>query len=130
MSNITGVNGLVKVGANTIAEIVGFNLDRGANIIPDHNLNSTTETSKSGRTNWSVTIDVNFDVTDTTGQGAMAVGSTVALSLQPAGDTTGDITYTGNAIVESAGQAVADEAIVSQSFSLKGSGALTEGTVA
>lgn len=130
MANITGVDGLVKIGANTVAELMSFSIEESANTIPDHVLGSTAATFKAGRTSWSGSIECNWDETDTTGQGAMTVGATVAITFLPEGATTGDVSLTGTAVIASASKSISDDSIVTQSFSLTGSGALVVGTAA
>jgi len=130
MAAKTGVGGLVKVASNTVAEINGFTVEESANTISNTNLNDTAESSIAGRTSWSATIECFWDKSDTTGQGALAIGASVSVVLQPEGDTSGDETLTGTAIVTSASKTIADEAMTSRSFSLQGVGALVVGTVA
>ena len=128
MATKTGVAGLVKVATNTVAEITGFSVEESANAISNTNLNDTAESVIAGRTSWSASIDCLWDKSDTTGQGALTVGAEVAVILQPEGDTSGDETLTGTALVTSASKVIADEAMTARSFSLQGVGALVVGT--
>ena len=53
-----------------------------------------------GAVDWSGTVSCWWDATDTNGQEAMDVGTTITtLSLQPEGDTAADVTYSGSAII-------------------------------
>jgi len=128
MANHTGVDGLVTVGGVTVAELTGFSYDESANTIPNNNLNSTSESKVAGRTNWAGSIDVNWDETDTTGQGAMTIGASISVVFKPEGATTGDTIKSGTAIIAGVSMSVADDAIITKSFSLEGVGALVEGT--
>jgi len=129
MAAITGVLGLVKVATNTVAQITSFSIDESANMISDSELTDAAETSIAGRTSWSGTIECMWDDADTTGQGAMTIGSSLAFEFQPEGATAGSAEYSGTGLIESRGLAVADESMITQSFSVKGTGALTIGTV-
>lgn len=130
MATHTGVDGLVQVGGNTVAEIKSFSIDESANPINDSNLNDAAETHLIGRTSWTASIEVQWDETDTTGQEAMTIGASIAATFLPEGNTTGDVSMAGTASITNRSTAVAEEAIITQSFTLQGNGALTRGTVA
>ncbi|WP_299077935.1 hypothetical protein [uncultured Paraglaciecola sp.] len=130
MAKVRGRDGVVKIGANTVGAVVGFSLEETMEPIDDTELNSVEMTHVSGDTSWSATIECMWDKADTTGQGAMTIGASVALILQPEGDTSGDETRSGTASIVSKASANAKGEMVSQSFSLQGSGALTVGAVA
>lgn len=128
MANHTGVAGVVQIGGNTVAELKGFSIDESATIIDDSTINDAAQTNKVGRTSWTGTIEVQWDETDTTGQGAMTIGAQVSVSFRPEGSTIGDTIFNGTAIINSVGKAIADEAVITQTFGLTGTGALTETT--
>ena len=130
MANHTGTDGVVTIGGNTVAELKSFSIDESANTIDDSVLSDTATTVQAGRTSWSGSIECLWDETDTTGQGAMTVGASVTIVFLPEGNTTGDTSYTGTAIITGVSKAIAEESMITQSFSLTGSGALTAGTVA
>ena len=129
MANHKGSEGTVKIGANTIAEIIGWTADESANTIDDSELGDTWMTNKSGQQSWTASIECHWDETDTTGQGAMTTGTEVTLNLYPEGAASTDTYYTGLAIVSGIGRAGAVDGVVSASYSLTGNGALTESTV-
>lgn len=129
MANHTGVDGLIQIGGNTVAELKSFSIEESANTIDNSNLNSTSTTFVAGKTSWNGSIECQWDETDTTGQGAMTAGATVAVIFYPEGNTSGDTTYTGSAVITGVSKAIAEDAIITQSFTLQGSGALTAGTV-
>lgn len=128
MAITTGVGGIVTIGGNVVAEINGFSFDESATAISDTGLNDAAETNLGGRTSWSGSIEVMWDKADATGQGAMTIGASVAIVFKPEGATTGDRTFTGNAIITGRSQAVADEAIITQTFTLQGTGVLVSGS--
>ena len=123
-----GSEGSVAVGANTVAEVTGFSFDETADTI------ETTALSNSGRSyvadyvTFSGTIDCMWDETDTNGQEAMTVGSSVTLNLYPEGSSAGTYYY-GTAIITSISRANAMGSVVTASFSFQGTNVLTQGTV-
>ena len=128
MGTLTGVGGIVTVGGNAVAEINGWSFDESATAIGSSNIATAAETNLAGKTSWSGSIECMWDKADATGQGAMTIGATLTVVFKPEGATIGDQIYTGTAIITGRSQAVADEAIVSQTFTLQGSGALVSGS--
>lgn len=130
MATHTGSEGTVKVGANAIAEIRSFSIEESADTLEDTTMGDTARTYKSSLTNYTGTIDVLWDETDTTGQGALTIGTSVTLNLYPEGDTSGDVYYTGTAIVTGRTINSSFDGLVEMSISVQGSGALSQTTVA
>ena len=124
----TGKDGTISVGGSTVGEITGFSFDEGMSPISDHNLNDAAESNVAGRTNWNASVEVMWDKGDS-GQSALTIGATVALILYPEGVGSGSQRYTGGGLVTGRSQSVADEAIVTQSFTIQGSGVLVSDTV-
>lgn len=129
MANHKGSEGTVAIGANTVAEIRNWSLNESGDTIEDTELGDSAKTFQAGSTEWEGSIDCFWDETDTTGQGAMTIGSTVTLNLYPEGETSGDTYYTGSAIVTGVSRQAANDGMVEASYSVKGAGALTEDTV-
>lgn len=130
MANHKGSEGVVKVGAVTVAEVRGFEFTQSAETIEDTTLADTEKTFQVGNTEWSGSLSCWWDETDTTGQGALTAGASVTLNLYPEGATTGDKYYTGTALITSLAIANAINGIVSAEFQFKGTGALTLSTAA
>jgi len=130
MAKVSGDDGVVKIGANTVASVSRFTLDESMDLIEDTDLGETAKGHVAGNTMWTCEIECKWDKADTTGQGAMTIGATVAISLQPEGDVTGDETRSGNALVTARSGANEKGAMVTQNFSLTGDGVLTVGAVA
>jgi predicted secreted protein len=130
MATHTGSEGTVKVGANAIAEIRSFSIEQSADTLEDTTMGDTARTYKSSLTTYTGTVDVLWDETDTTGQGALTIGASVTLNLYPEGDTSGDTYYTGTAIVTGRTINSSFDGLVEMSISVQGSGALTQTTVA
>lgn len=130
MATHTGSEGTVKVGSNAIAEIRSFSIEESADTLEDTSMGDTARTYKSSLTTYTGSVDVLWDETDTTGQGALTIGAEVTLNLYPEGDTSGDTYYTGTAIVTGRTINSTYDGLVEMSISVQGSGALTETTVA
>lgn len=131
MATHTGVEGVVKLGSNAVAEVRDWSFTVTANMVEDSNQNDTTSTFIAGRSSWTANINCMWDETDTNGQEALTIGASVTLNLYPEGATTGDKYYTGTALVQSFGVTVPDgNGMVTRTVSLQGSGALTLSTAA
>lgn len=129
MATLTGNSGTVKVGANAIAEIRSFSVDETMDTIESTSMGDTYRTFETSLKSWNGSVDIFFDDTDTTGQGALTVGSEVTVNFQIEGDTTGDHLLSGAAIVTGRTINSSFDGLVEASLSLQGDGALTEGTV-
>jgi predicted secreted protein len=129
MATLQGNNGTVKVGSVAIAEIRSFSIDETMDTIESTSMGDTYRTFETSLKSWSGSVDVFFDDTDTTGQGALTVGSEVTVNFQIEGDTTGDHLLSGTAIVTDRSISSSFDGLVEASLSLQGDGALTEGTV-
>lgn len=130
MANHVGTDGVVTIGGNTVAELTAFSIEENAATIDDSVLGTTTKSSKTGKIGWSGSIECHWDETDTTGQGAMAAGAEVTVVFLPEGNTTGDTSFTGTAVITGKSLSVGIDSMIAQSFTLEGRGALAEGTVA
>jgi len=129
MATHAGSEGTVKVGSNAIAEIRSFSIEESADTLEDTSMGNSARTYKPSLTTYTGSIDVLWDETDTTGQGALTVGAEVTLNLYPEGDTTGDVELTGAAIVTGRSINSSYDGLVEMSISVQGNGALTTTTV-
>ena len=134
MTQFHGSDGIVKFGANTVAEVKGFTGNESAETYrtnaPTMNDPAPAATFKAGETSWDCSLDCYWDDTDTLGQEAATIGATVVVHLMPEGDTTGDNDISGSAIVTGLGIPSAHDGIVERTIQLQGTGALTHGTAA
>lgn len=129
MANHHGSEGLVKIGAVTVAEVTGFNFTLTAEYAEDTTLADTAKTyNVAAITAWSGSVTAYWDETDTSGQVAFVTGSNVALKLYPEGATTGDTYYYGDVLVTEVTRTVARGAVTEISFNFVGNGVLTVGT--
>jgi hypothetical protein len=130
MATHTGSEGTVKVGVNPIAEIRSFSVEESADTLDDTTMGDTARTYKPSLTTFTGTIDVLWDETNTTGQGALTIGAAITLNLYPEGDTAGDTYLAGAAIVTGRTVNSSFDGLVEMSISVQGNGALTQTTVA
>ena len=129
MATHKGSEGIVKVGSNSVAEIRSYSIEESADTLEDTSMGDSARTYKPSLTAFSGSLDVFWDETDTSGQGALSIGSEVTLNVYPEGDASGDTYYTGSAIVTGVSRTGAFDGLVEASISVQGNGALTETTV-
>lgn len=132
MATHTGTEGSVEIGANAIAEVRSYTLTQEGETADTTTLDNTSgwRTHKHTLKSWNGEVTCFWDETDTNGQVALTVGSSVTLNLYPEGNSTGDNYYTGTATVTAAEVSAAVDGIVEAKFSFMGNGALTRGNVA
>ena len=125
-----GSEGYVKVGSSTVAEVQNWSLTETAETIDTSSMGDTARSYVPSLTTASGSVAVRWDETDTSGQGAMTVGSEVTLNLYPEGSDSGDTYATLSAIITEAGVSGSFDGLVEASFSFTANGAVTWGTVA
>ena len=130
MATHKGSEGIVKVGSsNVVAEIRSYSIEESADTLEDTSMGDSAKTYKASLTSFSGSLDVFWDETDSSGQGALSIGAEVTLNFYPEGDTAGDTYYTGSAIVTGVSRTASYDGLVEASISVQGNGALTESTV-
>jgi hypothetical protein len=129
MANHHGSEGLVKIGANTVAEVTGFSFTATAEYAEDTTLSDTAKTyNTTAITSWNGSVTAFWDETDTNGQLAFVTGSNITLNLYPEGASTGDAYYYGSALVTEITRNVQRGAVTEITFNFIGNGALSTGT--
>lgn len=129
MATHAGSEGKVFIGTSQVAEVKSWSLEVTSDTVDASIIGTQWRKNQATIKSWSGSFDGFWDETDTTGQGALAVGATVTLNLYPEGDATGATFWTGNAIVTSIAYSGSFDGIVEATFSFTGSGALDEDTV-
>ena len=129
MATHTGSEGVIKSGANTVAEVRSYTVSETGDTIEDTSMGDASRTYKAGLKTWTASVEAMWDETDTNGQGSFDVGSSVTLNVYPEGSSSGDIYYTGSAIVTGKTVNETFDGMVEASFTLQGTGALSESTV-
>ena len=128
MTTATGNSGVVKVGTNTVAEVVSFTINENADRVEDTALGDTNRTYKAGLTDVGGTVECHYDASDTNGQEAMTPGSTVSFTFWPEGAGTGNPEATVSATILSIVTTVQFNEIISRTFEWGAAGTLTWGT--
>jgi hypothetical protein len=131
MATFTGVAGLVHWDGDSIGEMTSFSLDVNQEPVEDTVISDTTRSYQAGILNWSGTAEV-FWSDDDTGQVAMWTELLTPVAKEmiffPEGASTGDIKWTGNALITSHSLTSSTNSMVSMSISFQGTGALVKGT--
>ena len=126
MATHTGSEGTVRVGAtNSVLEIRSYSVEETADTVEDTSMGDSYRSFKTTLKGWSGSVDVFWDETDTTGQGALVPGAEVAIRFYPEGATTADTYYTGQAIVTGKTITGSFDGMVESTITLQGTGALT-----
>lgn len=128
MATHTGSEGVIKSGANTVAEVRSYTVSETGDTIEDTSMGDASRTFKAGLKTWTASVEAFWDETDTNGQGSFDVGSSVTLNVYPEGSSTGDVYYTGSALVTGKTINATFDGMVEASFTLQGTGALSETT--
>ena len=123
MANYSGNTGTVKIGINTVLEMLDFTLSTGVATIDNSSIGDDDDTHLIGTGNWSASINCFFDDNDSTGQELMKAGLSASLIFQPA---TASAIFTGTATIEGLEVGLARNGMVTASFTAKGNGALIE----
>ena len=129
MATHKGSEGVIKVGTNTVAEVRSYSIDETADVLEDTSMGDSAKTYLASLTSFSGSLDVFWDETDTSGQGALTVGSSVTLNVYPEGADSGDTYYSGTALVTGVSRSGSFDGMVEASITVQGSGALTQSTV-
>ncbi len=128
MANHKGSEGTVHVGTTAIAEIRSYNISETSDTVEDTTMGDSARTYKASLKTFSGSVDCYWDESDTTGQGALSVGSEVTIKFYPEGSTTGDSYLYGSAIVTGKTVTASFDGMVESSITIQGTGALTTGT--
>ena len=123
-----GSEGVVKFSTNAVAEVRSYSIETTADTLEDTTMGDTARTFLPSLTSWSGTLDCLWDETDTTGQMAADVGSSIAITVYPEGAATGAMRYSGTAIITGKSITGSYDGMVEASISFQGTGALTEAT--
>jgi lipopolysaccharide biosynthesis protein len=132
MATHWGNEGVVKIGAATVAEVTAFNFKESVSPVDDTSMGDSYKThiAGSGIKQWSGSLTAHWDETDATGQVALTVGASVTLNLYPEGATTGDIFWSGLvSITDRSQDQKMDGSTITAEFEFMGNGVLTRGTV-
>jgi len=124
MATKLGREGLVKISSTTIGELRNYALSHSSDTVEDSVIGDTYRTRLATMKTFSVSGDLYWDETNA-GQLLITIGSSVTLNLYPEGADTGDIYYSGAAIVTKFDISASFDGIVEGSIAFEGNGALT-----
>lgn len=130
MTTIKGNSGVVKIGANAIAELTGFTITETGGTAEDTALGDAARTYLAdGLPTWTATVNGHWYLGDTNGQALIVIGASLSLSFNPAGTGAGTDKLDGTGIVTQVQHGeIGNGAVVPFSAQVQGSGALTRGT--
>lgn len=128
MATHLGKEGTVQVGSNAIAEIRGFSIDETIDVVEDTSMGDSSKSYLASIKDFSGSVDVLYDETDTNGQTALSVGSSVTLNFAPEGTDSGDVKLTGTAIVTGKSVTSSFDGLVESTITVQGTGGLTTTT--
>jgi len=129
MATFVGSGGTVLVGSDVVGEIRSWSVDETMDPIESSTIGDSYRTFEVGMKGWSGSMEVYFDDTDTA-QTAMTVDSSITVSFQMEGNTTGDHKLSGTALVTGRSVTASFDGMTEATLTVQGTGALTEGTVA
>ena len=129
MATLKGNSGTVKVGSDAVAEIRSFSINETMDTIESTSMGDTYRTFETSLKAFDGSVDVFFDDTDTSGQGALTVGTSATLNIQMEGNTSGDHKMSGTVLVTGRTITASFDGLVEASITFQGTGALTESTV-
>lgn len=129
MATFKGKNGVVKSGSNAVAEVRSWSVEEKGETVDDTVMGDDWHTRKPTFKDWSASVDVLFDDTDTNGQVTLVSGAEITVSFQMEGDASGAHKLSGSALIT--GRTINDQydGLVEATITMEGNGALTEGTV-
>ena len=128
MANHLGREGLVKISSTTIGELRNYALSHSSDTVEDSVIGDTYRTRLATMKTFSVSGDLYWDEVNA-GQLLITIGSSVTLNLYPEGADTGDVYYSGTAIVTKFDISASFDGIVEGSIAFEGNGALSTLTI-
>ena len=128
MAVFTGKAGVVQTGSNALAEVRSYSITQSGETTESTAMGDSAKTFESTLTEFSGSVDVFFDDTDSSGQVSLTIGSSFTLNLAPEGTGSGAYKLSGSAIVTDITRTAAHDGLVEMSIAFQGTGALTIGT--
>lgn len=130
MATHIGRDGVIKVGANSVAELRSFSIEESADTAEDTVMTDTARTHIITLTSFTGSADVYWDETDTNGQVALAVGTSAVIQFYPEGAASTATYYEGTMLVTGVSRSSSFDGMVEASITFQGTGALTTEVVA
>ena len=124
MATKLGREGLIKLSSTTIGELRNYALTHSSDTVEDSVLGDTYRTRLASMKTFSVSGDLYWDEGDA-GQLLITIGSSVTLNLYPEGASTGDVYYSGAAIVTQFNVSASFDGVIEGQISFEGNGPLS-----
>ena len=128
MAVFTGKAGVVQTGSNALAEVRSYSITQTGDTTESTSMGDSAKTFEATLTEFSGSVDVFFDDTDSSGQVSLTIGSSFTLNLAPEGTGSGSYKLSGSAIVTDITRTASHDGLVEMSIAFQGTGALTIGT--
>ena len=128
MAVFTGKAGVVQTGSNALAEVRSYSITQTGDTTESTSMGDSAKTFEATLTEFSGSIDLFFDDTDTSGQVSLTIGSSFTLNLAPEGTGSGAYKLSGSAIVTDITRTASHDGLVEMTVAFQGTGALTIGT--
>lgn len=131
MATTLGREGSLTFNSGTVAEIRNFKVTETQSSY-DKNVMGSGEWDQSvgGRKSWMAEVECFYDPNDTTGHGGISIGAEATGEFFPEGDTSGNERRHGTCRVEERTVTASEDGLVELSLKLKGTGALSDASVA
>jgi len=129
MASSSGKLGAVYVGGVAVAEIRDWSVEQTGDTTESSVMGTEWRTHLATLKSWTSSFNAFWDLDDAA-QASLDVGAEVTLALYPTGNTSTEKYYTGSAIVTSVSSSASFDGMIEASFTVQGTGALTESTVA
>lgn len=130
MATVHGKDGVIKIGANSVAEVQSFDLDLSTKLAEHDSMGDPAVLRKAGIDDSKGSISCLWDKSDATGQETLKNGTSVALELYPEGTASGDKKFAVPAIVANFKVTATKGDIVKADFTFEGNGLVVESLVA
>ena len=128
MATFTGKAGVVQTGSNALAEVRSYSITQTGDTTESTSMGDSAKTFEATLTEFSGSVDLFFDDTDSSGQVSLTIGSSFTLNLAPEGTGSGSYKLSGSAIVTDITRSASHDGLVEMSIAFQGTGALTIGT--
>lgn len=135
MASHAGKEGKITVknggSATNVASLRSWTLNETSEVIDATVMNPagvTYRTNVASFRAWEGSASLLWDDASDAGQALCVPGSTVELVVYPEGASTGDTTYTGDAIITAVNKTASYDGLVEMEVTFSGTGALTTGT--
>jgi hypothetical protein len=129
MATFSGNAGVFRSGANPVGEIRSWSVEQQMDTNDDTVMGDSWRTFKTSLKSWTASADALFDDTDTNGQNTLVIGASITVSFLMEG--TGALAHrlTGTALITGRTINTSYDGLVEASFTLQGTGTLTEDTL-